>query len=266
MGTCLQPVKAISRGVTRRAANQRAELGAKGGWGDPLAGTGVERRPRTQEETQRLSHPVSLGVSLEPGGDREADLGGLGPSPADRGRTLPREPGWSQDAEGATAHLASPRACRCHTRWLRLALGDLATGCLATWLLNADPITHTHAQSHMHTCAHACIHTCTNTRAYTHTCVNQLHTQICTCTVWAPRCVCVCTHIHCNSTIPGRLIPSRSFPTRSPSLIFSPNPCPTCLTPGSHLQEVLPDSLHANCSLLRPRDIIFLPKSLATSF
>ena len=96
MGTCLQPVKAISRGVTRRAANQRAELGAKGGWGDPLAGTGVERRPRTQEETQRLSHPVSLGVSLEPGGDREADLGGLGPSPADGGPSAERarlEPG-----------------------------------------------------------------------------------------------------------------------------------------------------------------------------
>ena len=190
---CLQPAKAISRGVARRAANQRAELGAKGGWGDPLAGTGVERRPRTQEETQRPSHPVSLGVSLEPGGDREADLVGLGPSPADGGRTLPREPGWSQDAEGATAHLASPRAPHCHTRWLRLALGDLATGCLATWLLNADPITHTHAQSHMHTGAHACIHTCTNTRAYTHTCMNQLHAQIRTCTQ-------VCLHMHSVGT------------------------------------------------------------------
>ena len=48
-----------------------------------LARTGVERRPRTQEETQRLSHQVSLVVSLEPHGDRAADLGGLGPSPGD---------------------------------------------------------------------------------------------------------------------------------------------------------------------------------------
>lgn len=52
VGTCLQPAKAVSRGVARRAANQRAGLGAGGGWGEPLARTGVERRPRTQEETQ----------------------------------------------------------------------------------------------------------------------------------------------------------------------------------------------------------------------
>lgn len=81
--TCLQPAKAIIRGVTLKAANQKAELGAEGGWGDPLGRTGVDRRPRTQEEIQRPSHQVSLVVSLEPHGDRAADLGGLGPSPGD---------------------------------------------------------------------------------------------------------------------------------------------------------------------------------------
>lgn len=81
--TCLQPAKAISRGVTLKAANQKAELGAEDGWGDPLGRTGVDRRPRTQEEIQRPSHQVSLVVSLEPHGDRAADLGGLGPSPGD---------------------------------------------------------------------------------------------------------------------------------------------------------------------------------------
>lgn len=83
VGTCLQPAKAISRGVALRAANQRAELGAEGGRGDPLARTGVERRPRTQEETQRPSHEASSVASLEPHADRAADPGGLGPSAGD---------------------------------------------------------------------------------------------------------------------------------------------------------------------------------------
>ena len=187
-----------------------------------------------------------------------------------------REPGWSQDAEGTAAHLASPRACHCHARWLRLALGDLATGCLATWLLNTDPITHTCTVTHEHVCT--CLHTHTHayTWAYTYTHMSQLHAQICTCTrvylhiysvgTHAHTHTHTHTHTHCNPTIPGRLIPSGSFPTQSPPLIFSPKPCPTCLAPGSHLQEVLPDSPHANCSLLGPHDVIFLPKSLATSF
>lgn len=53
--------------------------------GGPLARTGMEKRPRIQEETQRLSHQVYLVVMLGPGGDRAADIGGLCPSPAHGG-------------------------------------------------------------------------------------------------------------------------------------------------------------------------------------
>ena len=182
-----------------------------------------------------------------------------------------REPGWSQDAEGTADHLASPRACRCHARWLRLALGDLATGCLATWLLNTDPITHTCTVTHEHVCT--CLHTHTHayTWAYTYTHMSQLHAQICTCTQVYLHIYSVGTHTHTHThtatppsqegSSPPDLSPHRALPSSFPQ---SPVPPALPQAPISKKSFLTASMLTAHC--WGPMTSSFFPNLLRRHF
>lgn len=133
-------------------------------------------------------------------GSEQLDSPVLHPEAATLRGTERSQPG-ADTRRWAAAHLASPEACCCHSRQLRLALRELAAGCLATRLLHTEPATHVcrtlavaptnciRTQSCTPPCTHTCTlahisrcctpvraHTCTpshrlaHTRAYTYAC------------------------------------------------------------------------------------------------
>lgn len=191
---------------------------------------------------------------LESGGDRGADLRGVRLQP----RTLRRPralwcsealPAWSRMRREAAAHFASPEACGCHSMQLKLALKDLATGSLATGFSTLIP-PHTH--EHTFTRAHICtqLHTHRSACVYSHVhAVTRAHavTHSHRCTV-----MCTCSHmqLHLHTYNLGTLTYTQAIPPSQAHPLWAfaylgpfprPSrkaPAPTCLAPGSFLQDL----------------------------
>lgn len=158
----------------QRKAEQRVHWGTSGsreGYSWPV--TGMDRGPQIQKATRSRDIRSGWGVRWRA---EELNSEVLCHCPAARGRGMVGGPDAAQPAqschlEGAAVHLAPPGACCCHSRELKLALRALATGCLATWLLNTEPATHVHSHPrtlHTRTVTLTHAHMSRYTRAHTH--------------------------------------------------------------------------------------------------
>lgn len=159
----------------------------------------------------------------------------------------------------AAVHLASPEACCCHSRQLRLALRELAAGCLATRLLHTEPATHvcstlavapTHCTS-TQSCMPPCTHTCTHTHTVAHLCMHKharhhtgLHAHVHThmrANHTPRRWARAHTHAHAEVTLrlEASSSPAFAYPTPFPqSFLQSPRPARFC--PSSPLHKAIP--------------------------
>ena len=156
------------------------------------------------------------------------------------GHSHPEAKSWREEA----AHFSFSQGFRCHSRQLKLAVQHLAAGCLATWLFNTDPATHTCA----YTCAATYPHEFTCTHVNTHICARvatqlpndmYMHTHALICTLVHLH---VYIHVHVQtkpSFWADSASPSRPLPTWSPSFTLPAKPlplltCPKLPSPRSH--------------------------------